>query len=239
MLKLAISGCLGRMGNRITQLALHDTDFQVTTLLEHAENPQLGKIVEGITITSDPAALDGCDVLIEFTSPGATLEHLQACRQHHVKAVIGTTGLSADQIQTIQEASGEIPIVYSSNMSIGVNILFQLARQLAQSGPSSYRVTMREAHHVHKKDAPSGTAKTLKKIIEDNSSHKVPEIEAVREDEIVGDHKIVFESDEDTLTLDHHAKSRDIFVKGALVAAKFLAGKDKGLFTMQDVLGLK
>lgn len=110
---------------------------------------------------------------------------------------------------------------------------------LSEKTPETYTVNMTEAHHIHKKDAPSGTAKTIAEVIEAASKKKVANIESIREGEIIGDHKVIFESPEDTIIIFHHAKSRDIFAKGSLVAAKFLKGKKKGLFNMQDVLGLK
>lgn len=238
MIKLAISGCLGRMGQRITALAQADKDFQIETLLERADHPGCQQPAGGKAISISPEAVAVCDVLIDFTAPQATMDNLKACVQNGVALVIGTTGLSADQIQAIQRASQKIPIVFSSNMSVGVNIFFELARALAAKIPSNYEMRMVEAHHIHKKDAPSGTAKTITEIIEKASGRKVAGIESIREGEIVGDHKVIFESGEDIITIDHHAKDRDIFAKGALVAAKFLAGRKDGLFTMQDVLGL-
>lgn len=237
-MKLAVSGCRGRMGQRIVALAFDDKDFKVTTLLERPDHPDAGTKVDGLIINSDPNQLAGCDCLIEFTSPQATLNHLEACVRHGVKMVIGTTGLEPAQVEKIKAAAKKIPIVYSSNMSIGVNILFKMAEMLSKMAPSNYTVNMTEAHHIHKKDTPSGTAKTLRDVIEKNSSHKVEKIDAIREGEIIGDHKVVFESGEDVITVEHHAKTRDIFAKGALVAAKFLQKKSKGLYHMTDVLGL-
>ena len=239
MIKLAITGCQGRMGQRISYLARQDQAFQITTLLEHPDHPMVGQDCEGVAVAADLAALKASDVLIDFTAPEATMRNLAACRQAGVKLVIGTTGLSAEQVTRIKEASQDIAIVYSSNMSIGVNILFKLAQQLAAAAPENYSVKIVEAHHVHKKDAPSGTAKTLAQIIEQQSGRAVTDIESVREGEIIGDHDIIFESAEDTLIIRHHAKTRDIFAKGALVAARFLAGHQRGLFAMQDVLNIR
>jgi len=237
-MKLAVSGCRGRMGQRIVALARDDKDFQVTTTLERPDHPQAGSTVDGITVSTGPDALAGCDCLIEFTSPQATLANLEACVRHGVKMVIGTTGLEPAQVEAIRKASEKIPIVFSSNMSIGVNILFKLAEMLSKMAPADYTVNMTEAHHIHKKDAPSGTAKTLRDVIEKASSHKVEKIDAVREGEIIGDHKVVFESGQDRIVIEHHAKNRDIFAQGSLVAAKFLQKKSKGLYHMTDVLGL-
>lgn len=238
MINLAISGCQGRMGQRITHLALQDNAFKITALLEHNDHPKATETIQDIKINTTPDAVKASDTLIEFTTPQATLDNLNACVTHGVKMVIGTTGFTPEQTGQIQKAAETIPIVFASNMSIGVNILFKLAQQLAETAPDAYSVKILEAHHVHKKDAPSGTAKTLASMIESHSERKVTDIESKREGEIVGDHTVIFESPEDTITIDHHAKNRDIFAKGALVAAKFLAGKDKGLFSMQDVLGL-
>ena len=239
MIKLAVSGCLGRMGQRITSLAVSDKTFKVKTLLEHRAHPQVGSVEFGIKISSNPAALKGCDILIEFTTPEATIENLDACVKQKVKMVIGTTGLQPEHIKKIKAASRKIPIVFSSNMSVGVNLLFKLTELTGSKTAKNYTINMTEAHHIHKKDAPSGTAKTLAEIAESASGQKVKDIQSIREGEIIGDHTVIFESEEDVITLTHHAKTRDIFAKGALVAAKFLAKKKSGLFNMQDVLGLK
>ena len=239
MIKLAISGCQGRIGTRITQLAQADKDFKISALLEYEKHPAIGIKFSDLTVTSDSASIKGSDVLIEFTTPDSTIEHLKACVAHKVKMVIGTTGLNDAQIKEIDAASKKIPIVFSSNMSVGVNLFFKVSGEVAEKIGKSYTMKITEAHHIHKKDAPSGTAKTLAQIVEGSSKAKVADIKSIREGEIIGDHDIVFESDVDTITIRHHAKTRDIFAGGSLVAAKFLAKKQKGLFNMQDVLGLK
>jgi 4-hydroxy-tetrahydrodipicolinate reductase len=238
MIKLAVSGCQGRMGQSITRLALQDKAFKLSALLEHKDHPKVNQTEHGIIINADNRALKGCEVLIEFTTPQATIENLQACLDNRVKMVIGTTGLQPEQTARIKAAAKRIPIVYASNMSVGVNILFKLTQIAAQRTGAGYTTNITETHHVHKKDAPSGTAKTLAEFAEAASKSKIKNIESRREGEVIGDHSVIFESEEDIITISHHAKSRDIFAKGALVAAKFLAGKSKGLFNMQEVLGL-
>ncbi len=239
MIKLGVSGCQGRMGQSIRRLALEDKAFELTTLLEHKAHPKANETVHNIAISTDNASLNkDTDVLIEFTLPEGTIENLKACVQYGVKMVIGTTGFTPEQIKAIEDASKKIPIVFASNMSVGVNILFKLTQMVAEKTGESYSINMTEAHHIHKKDAPSGTAKTLAEIAEASSGQKVENIDSIREGEIIGDHDVVFESAEDIIKISHHAKNRDIFAKGALVAAKFLANKEKGLFNMQDVLGL-
>ncbi len=239
MIKLAISGCRGRMGRSITRLALNDKSFMVATLLEHKDNPQAQEPINDMPVSIDSSSIKNSDVLIEFTLPEGTMTNLQACVDNNVKMVIGTTGLTTEQIEKIKKASEIIPIVFASNMSVGVNVLFKLTEMTAEKTGQNYTIHMSESHHVHKKDAPSGTAKTLAEIAETASGQKVENIESIREGEIIGDHTVVFESDEDIITISHHAKNRDIFAKGALVAAKFLSNKEKGLFNMQDVLGLR
>ncbi len=239
MIKLAVSGCLGRMGRRITTLALEDKKFMLAALLEHPNHPQADTTINDMPIRTDPSVLNNADVLIDFTLPEGTMTNLRACKERGVKMVIGTTGLGPQQVDEIHEAAEVIPIVFSSNMSVGVNIAFKLTEIAAAKTGSAYRSRIAETHHTHKKDAPSGTAKTLAEIIAKSSGKEVRDIQSIREGEVVGDHTVVFESDEDIISISHHAKTRDIFAKGALVAAKFLNDKEKGLFDMQDVLGLK
>ena len=238
MIKLAVSGCQGRMGQRITALALNDKAFKISTLLESSNRSDVPEKVCNLPVSLDADSLKGSTVLIEFTSPEATLEHLKVCQKYGVNMVIGTTGLTSAQIAQIKKVSKKIAIVFSSNMSVGVNIVFGLIRRASQITGKSYALRLTETHHVHKKDAPSGTAKTMAEIAEQFSKTKVKDIESIREGEVIGDHTIAFESPVDLISIHHHAKTRDIFAEGSLVAAKFLAKKKKGLFNMQDVLGL-
>jgi 4-hydroxy-tetrahydrodipicolinate reductase len=239
MIKLVVSGCQGRMGQRITALALKDKAFKISALLENKDRPDVSLLSHNIPVSFEDSALKGSDVLIEFTTPEATLEHLRACQKYGVNMVIGTTGFSEAQVAQIKKASSKVATVFSSNMSVGVNLVFALIRQAAQVTGRHYWMTLSEIHHVHKKDAPSGTAKTMAEIAERHSKAKVKDIASTREGEVIGDHTITFESPVDLISIHHHAKTRDIFAQGALVAAKFSAKKKKGLFNMQDVLGLK
>ena len=239
MIKLAISGCRGRMGRRIGELAVRrPEDFEITALLENKGHPEAKGECHGVPVNTDNTAIAGSDVLIEFTLPEATIANLKACIEHNVKMVIGTTGLTSDQLAEIKQAAEKIPIVFASNMSVGVNLLFKITEMVAgKIGNCTMNIS--ETHHVHKKDKPSGTAKTLAETAERASGRKVEKpIEAKRIDEVVGDHEIVFETEYDTITLSHHAKDRDMFAKGALQAAEFLMDKKTGLYNMQQVLGL-
>jgi 4-hydroxy-tetrahydrodipicolinate reductase len=237
MIKLAITGCQGRMGQRIAELASQNNNFQIVALIEGPQCPDVPESAYGVKISRNISAIKGAEVLIDFSVPLATLENLKACLQYRVRPVIGTTGFTPEQDLEILKASRQIAVVKSSNMSVGVNVIFGVLRKMAE-GLKGYSASITETHHVHKKDAPSGTAKTMGDIIQNATQlQKVP-IESIREGEVVGFHKVTFESSVDTIEISHNAKTRDMFAEGALVAAKFVAYKDLGLFSMLDVLGL-
>jgi 4-hydroxy-tetrahydrodipicolinate reductase len=224
MTKICVSGSKGKMGSRILELAKDDSEIEVKGRFDIGDEPE--------------ESIAPSDCLVEFTSPQATMEHLEFCRKLKKPIVIGTTGLSDDQKSVVEEASKEIPVVFSPNMSVGVNLLFKMVKDAAHILGKDYNVEVIEAHHVEKKDSPSGTAKEITRIVkEETGAAKIP-IESIREDEIVGEHTVTFESDVDLIEITHSAKTRDIFAKGALQAAKFIAGKKSGLYTMKDVLGL-
>lgn len=237
MIKIAIYGCAGKMGARILSLASGDNDIKVVLGLEAEGHPSIGSKLAGIEVSGNRDDIKTADVLIDFTTPDATMEHLDAALKYKKAIVIGTTGFSEYQTSRIWEAAKEIPIVFSPNMSIGVTLLFRLVKEAAEKLSKGYRVRIIEAHHIHKKDAPSGTAKMLAKIIKEAWMRDPDDIKSIREGEIVGDHKVAFESPYDTIELSHSAKTRDIFAQGALSAAKFIAGKRPKLYDMQDVLG--
>jgi 4-hydroxy-tetrahydrodipicolinate reductase len=225
------------MGQRITELASQDKEFQIVALIESPNRTDVPEVIRGIKVARDINAVKGADVVIDFTLPEPTMQDVDACHKHGVRMVIGTTGLSDEQRASIKKTSDKIAIVQSTNMSIGVNLVFGLLKQMA-STLKDYSVSITETHHVHKKDAPSGTAKSMAEAIESVTKKKITDIEAIREGEVIGYHKVTFDSNVDTIEISHNAKTRDMFAEGALVAAKFLAKKDKGFFNMQEVLGL-
>jgi 4-hydroxy-tetrahydrodipicolinate reductase len=224
MVKICVSGSNGKMGSRIIDLAKEDPELNITGQFDVDGNAE--------------GSVKGCDCLIEFTTPKATMEHLTICAKLKIPMVIGTTGLSEEDRGKIKEASASMPIVLSPNMSVGVNLLFKLAENASKLLANEYEISILEAHHAEKKDAPSGTAKEMEKIVKAVKPDADVAINSVREGEIIGEHTITFESDVDLIEITHSAKTRDIFVKGALQAVKFIAGKKNGLFTMRDVLGL-
>lgn len=237
MIKLAVSGAWGRMGQRITELALKDGGFSIHTLLEYKEHPKLNDRLHDIEVSVNNETLRDADILIEFTLPDGTMENLRAAVKHGVPMVIGTTGFTDDQRAEIEMASKKIPVLWSTNMSVGVNLLWKLIEQTAKVTGDRYKIEVEETHHIHKKDSPSGTAKTMIEIAEANSGRKVDDIEAFREGEVIGDHSIIFESDVDVISISHSAKTRDIFAEGALKAAKWLVDQQPGrLYHMRDVL---
>ena len=242
MIKLVVSGAHGRMGNTIAKLALKDPKtFKITALLEHKNHPKLKEKIEGLTVSSDNNSIKGSDVLIEFTLPEPTLENLAACVRHNVKMVIGTTGFTPEQQEKIVAAAEKIPIVYSTNMSIGVNVLFKLIEMAGKNLKGIQDISIGETHHIHKKDSPSGTAKTMKNVADQNASiqARFDEDKIKREGEVIGYHEITFETEFDTLKIIHNAKDRGMFASGALEAAKWIQYKKNGLYHMKDVLGLK
>lgn len=239
MIKIGVNGACGKMGKRIINLAKTNNGLEVIFGLEDQNSPCVGKDIEGIKISSDLGLIASCDCLIDFSVPVATSKCLDYALKLKKNLVIGTTGLD-DAIQAkIKAASSSIGVVYSPNMSVGVNLLFKLIKS-ASGILNNYRVYIQEAHHVHKKDSPSGTAKRIVQIINEGGFDvKDKDVKAIRENEIVGDHKIIFESDVDKIELSHSAKTRDIFAKGAILAAKWVVDKPAGLYSMADVLSLK
>jgi len=232
MVKLVISGIAGRMGKRIVSLSSKDKKIKITGGIESADNPAVG---QGNVVSDFAKIASACSVLIEFTFPDATMKHLEIARKNKVGVVIGTTALSEKEISQIKKASKDIPIVFSPNMSVGANLLFKLAETAAKALDKSYKIEIVEAHHAKKKDAPSGTAKRLGEAVS-KVRGKTPPIESIRKGEIVGDHSIMFTGKNEKIELKHSAFSRDVFAQGALDAAKFIAAKKSGLYTMQDVI---
>lgn len=226
MIKVAVAGSNGRMGKRIINLTEKDKEIEVVSKFDIGVDPE--------------PQIAKCDVLIEFTTPRATVEHTIIAEKLKKGAVIGTTALSQDDNNIIKKASANIPIVISPNMSVGVNLLFKLCQDAARILPIDYKVEVAEAHHVHKKDAPSGTAKRLAELISKERKEETSNIpiESIREGEIIGDHKVIFDSETEKIELLHSAKTRDTFAAGALAAVKFLKDKKNGLYTMCDVLGM-
>ncbi len=235
MIKLGIAGVCGRMGRRIFELSCNDKDFEVTLVLERKGIPPIGKELGKIKISSSADGLFLVDVFVDFTTPEATETNLDYVARYKKALVLGTTGLNDAQLKKVEEISKVVPVVYSVNMSVGVNVLFTLLPEIAKRLGPDYNIEITEAHHRAKKDAPSGTAKKFGQILADTTKKEIP-IHAIRLGDIVGDHTIIFCGNSERIEIKHQAHSRDLFALGALKAAKWVMGKPAGLYSMQDVL---
>ncbi len=235
MIKLGITGACGKMGRRIYELARLDKDFEVALALEMKGTPLIGKDLGRIKVSSNLDGLFLIDVLVDFTLPEAVDTHLDYAAKYKKALVLGTTGLSEAQKSKVQEIARIVPVVFTPNMSIGVNVLFSMLPEMAEKLGPDYSVEIVEAHHKAKKDAPSGTAKKLAEVISQVTKKDVP-IHSIRLGDIFGDHEIVFCGNSERIQIKHQAHSRDLFVVGALKAVKWVFGKPAGLYSMQDVL---
>jgi 4-hydroxy-tetrahydrodipicolinate reductase len=221
--RVALIGARGRMGQTIIDLANDDPKIDIVAQCD------LGDAID--------LAVKDCDVAIDFSHAGAIEEIGRVALQHRKALVIGTTGHSTEQRQFIEKMAGSLPIVFASNFSVGVNALFALIRRAAEILGSEFPPQIVETHHKMKKDAPSGTAKTLGEILKEAANTEIP-IESVREGDVVGEHTVSFVGPSERLELTHRASSREIFASGALRAANWVVGKPAGLYSMQDVLGI-
>ena len=235
MIKLGIAGVCGKMGRRIFGLASLDREFELNLALEKKGTPMIGREMGKLKISSSPDGLFLIDVLIDFTTPEATENNLDYVARYKKAVVLGTTGLSAEQIKKVEEVSKVVPVVFSPNMAVGVNVLFKTLPEIAKNLGHDYNVEIVEAHHKQKKDAPSGTAKKISQILTEATGNQIP-IHAIRLGDIVGDHTIIFCGNSERIEIKHQAHSRDLFALGALKAAKWVFNKPAGLYSMQDVL---
>ena len=225
LVRVLLVGAAGRMGKTVVDLASEDPEIDIVAQCD------LGDAIE--------PTMKNSNVVIDFSHANAIDEICRAALQHRQSLVIGTTGHSPEQRRTIETTAKSAPIVFASNFSVGVNALFALTRDTAKILGREFAPEIVEAHHKMKKDAPSGTAKTLAEILKQarKIDDQVP-IQSIREGDMVGDHTVIFAGSGERLELTHRASSREIFAKGALRAAQWIVGQPAGLYSMQDVLGL-
>lgn len=235
MIKLGIAGVCGRMGRRIFELARDDKDFELSLALEKKGTPVIGKDLGKLKISSSPDGLFLVDVFVDFTTPDGTEVNLDYVARYKKAYVLGTTGLSETQLKKVEEVSKVVPVVFSPNMAIGVNVLFDMLPEIARRLGPDYNIEIVEAHHRAKKDAPSGTAKRMGQLLAEATKKEIP-IHAIRLGDIVGDHTVIFCGNSERIEIKHQAHSRDLFAVGALKAAKWIVGKPAGLYSMHDVL---
>jgi 4-hydroxy-tetrahydrodipicolinate reductase len=265
-IKIAIAGSSGRMGRVLLECIAQADDLVLHAALEHDGSAMLGRdagelsgAVCGVKISADvEAALQGADVLIDFTRPEGTLHHLEICRRLGVSMVIGTTGFSAQQKAQLGAAAQDVGIVFAPNMSVGVNLVFKLLETASRVLAQGYDIEIIEAHHRHKVDAPSGTALGLGEVVARTLGRDLAEcavygregvtgerdpstigFATVRGGDIVGDHTVLFAGIGERIEITHKASSRATFALGALRAARFLKANPAGMYDMQDVLELK
>ncbi|TWT41115.1 4-hydroxy-tetrahydrodipicolinate reductase [Phycisphaerae bacterium RAS1] len=261
--RVAIAGCTGRMGRALVRLASADAGLRVVGAVTIESDALLGTDASvaaggealGVAISASLAA--PADVVIEFTTPAGCRAWAEWCAARGVALVSGTTGLSDADRAAMADAARRCPLLWAANMSVGVNLLLALVKQAAARLDESWDIEISEAHHRHKADAPSGTAKALLEAVCEGRQRRAADVarfgrgpdsgkrgageiglHALRLGEIVGDHDVHFCAGGELLTLSHRALSRDTFAAGALRAAKWLAGRPAGAYSMRDVLGL-
>ncbi|MDD5504687.1 MAG: 4-hydroxy-tetrahydrodipicolinate reductase [Candidatus Omnitrophica bacterium] len=262
--RILIAGSCGRMGKRIAHYACKENDLEITAAVEAAGHPDIGKNYGSLVgedgfcvqVTGDlSSCVKNCDVIIDFTSPSAMLSSLKAARETGLPIVIGVTGITDEEYKVIESSSKKIPVFFSSNMSIAVNVMYDIACEAAAALGDGYDIEIVEAHHKMKKDAPSGTAKTLLEKIAQAKGLKARDIaiygrsgntgarpkgqicvHAVRGGTITGEHTVIFAGEDEVIEITHRASSRDIFARGAIRAAKYIVDKSPGLYNMQNVI---
>ena len=255
-INLAISGCLGRMGQQLIKSSQYNKDFKLVTL---TENRIINKKIAGIKLNlNTDQAFKNTDVIIDFTVPNCTLDILKIASKLKKRVVIGTTGFTQKQEDSIKRFSKKIPILKAGNMSLGVNLLMYLTEIASKSLNEEYLSKIFEAHHKHKKDYPSGTALMLgrgiangknknfysligKKFVNKKSFPygKKINFNSIRKGEIIGEHEVTFSSGKEIIKLNHEAFDRTLYSDGALIAAKWLINKKPGLYSMRDLLNFE
>lgn len=250
MIKIVLHGCNGRMGRMITELVRNDADTEIVAGVDSYTG-----------VTNDYPVYDSvekcgvdADVVIDFSNAGAVDALLDYCTEKKLPVVLCTTGLSEIQLAKVQEASRETAILKSANMSLGINLLLKLLKDAAKVlGNAGYDIELVERHHNQKVDAPSGTALALADSVNEalngeyhyvydrsqvrrKREEKEIGISAVRGGTIVGEHEVIFAGTDEVIEFKHSAYSRNVFAKGAVEAAKFLAGKEPGMYDMSDVI---
>ena len=224
-IRVLLVGALGRMGRTVAATVAKDSGLTIAAGLDRGD--------------SIAPAIEGCDVVIDFSAADAAAEVCSVCAQHRKPLVLGTTGHNDAQKESVAAAARVIPIVFAANFSIGVNTLFALTRRAAQLLGSDFDLDVIEMHHRTKRDAPSGTAKRLVEILREvrEPSGEIA-AQSIRAGDIVGEHTVVFAGPGERLELTHRASSRETFAVGALRAARWALEQPPGLYDMEDVLGL-
>ena len=267
MIKAVVAGAAGRMGGRIIHMIQQGEEIILTGSFERPDHPAIGQDVGemvglgkiGINLAGDISdAMKDADVLIDFTTPESTLDNIRFIAEAGKAMVIGTTGITGEDENELKVLAQKIRCVRSPNMSVGVNVLFKVVEGLSIILGKNWDMEVVEAHHRLKKDAPSGTAMHLAKILADSTERNLETnavyerkgfigvrtaeeigIQSIRAGDIVGEHTVMFAGTGERIEITHRAHSRDNFAKGALLAATWVVKQPNGIYDMQDVLGLR
>jgi 4-hydroxy-tetrahydrodipicolinate reductase len=255
-IKVGVLGACGRMGQAILLALAERQDAVLAAVADHAGHPRLGEALSGVILTSDiDAVMAASDAVIDFTTPAALRPHLDSARKARTALVIGTTGLDNHHFDAMASAAQHVPLLYSANMSVGVNLLALLVEQAAARLEDDWDIEIVEMHHRDKVDAPSGTALLLGRAAAAGRKVHLADVEtrgrdgitgarkagtigfaALRGGSVAGDHSVIFASDQERIELIHRAESRDIFARGALRAALWLAQQPPGNYALRDML---
>jgi len=265
-MKIGIAGAAGRMGRTLVEMVAASPKTSLAAGTERPGSAEIGRDLGdlagidavGVKVGADPAEMFAVsDVVIDFTTPELTMTHVELAAQTGTRLVIGTTGLSADQRQAVAAAGKKTAIVFAANMSLGVNLLLGITRQVAKALDEDFDIEITEIHHRHKKDAPSGTALALGEAAAAGRGVALADVAdrgrdgmtgerqrgaigftALRGGDVVGEHTVIFAGDGERIEIAHRATSRLIYGRGALTAALWLNDRKPGLYGMADVLGL-
>ena len=255
-IKLAISGCMGRMGQQLIKSSKKDKNFQLIVL---TESKLINKKINGVVLNlNNEKAFKEVDIIVDFTVPKCTLEILKIAAKLKKKVVIGTTGFTRKEEKLIKNYSKKITILKAGNMSLGINLLMYLTEIASKSLNNNFLSKIYEVHHKNKKDHPSGTALMLGKGIAEGKNKDLDRLigrkflnkktfpyakkinfNSLRKGEVIGEHEVKFSSGKEIITLNHEAFDRALYSDGALMAAKWLINKKSGLYSMRDVLNFK
>ena len=255
-INLAITGCMGRMGQQLIKSSLKDKAFKLMTL---TENKLINKKIRNIRPDlNNESAFKKADIIIDFTVPKCTFEILKIASKLKKKVVIGTTGFTTKEESLIKKFSKKIPILKAGNMSLGINLLIYLTELASKSLSNNFLSKVCEVHHKYKKDYPSGTALMLGKGISKGKNKNLYNLmgkkflnkksfpygrkinfNSLRKGEVIGEHEVKFSSGKEIITLNHEAFNRDLYSEGALMAAKWLMSKRPGLYSMRNILNFK
>src|SRR6185369_15583790 len=267
MIKIAVCGAAGRMGQRIINSIIEAEGVQLSGALERPGHPQAGQDAGliagcgplGVLISDDlNSVVAGCVVLIDFTSPKVSLKNLEVCALKKKSIVIGSTGFTPEERALAVELARDIPVVLAPNMSVGVNVCFKILKDIANTLGDDFDVEVVELHHKLKKDAPSGTAVRMGEVVAEALGRDYNQVarccregiigertkeeigmQTVRGGDIIGEHTVYFIGMGERIELSHRAMTRDMFSRGSVRAAKWVVSQKPGLYDMQDVLGLR